>query len=74
MSLNNEFTKEQIDKALEEISKMNHMTMARLWRFTPTGANDLYLRFDLPTGQAFSDRLFKHFGGFTPDLSKTIGW
>lgn len=66
-----EYTKEEIENALEEIGKMPHSTMCRMWRF---GGNEIYFRSDLPTASVFKDRLFKHFGGFSPGISKTIGW
>jgi len=67
----NEYTIEQINEALEDIETMDHETMCRLWRF---GGNEIYFRNDLPTGEAFKRRLFYYFGGFTPEISKKIGW
>ncbi len=69
-----EFTQEQVDKAMEEIANMDHYTMCQMWRNAPIGQPNIYFRNDLPTGKAFSDRLFNHFGGFTPAISKSIGW
>ena len=68
-----EFTKEQIDKALEEIEELDHFTMCRYWRFAPSGT-EIYFRSDLPTGDAFKNRLFNYFGGFTPRISKMLGF
>ena len=69
-----EYTKEQITKAEEAIEKMEHEEMCRIWRFAPTGS-EIYFRGDLfPQGKSFKDRLFDHFGGFTPAISKSIGW
>lgn len=65
------YTQEQIDKALAEIANLDHYDMCRMWRF---GADEIYFRSDLPTGPAFRDRLFKYFGGFTPAISKELGW
>lgn len=65
------FTEEQIEKALTEISQMDHFTMCRYWRFGPPGT-EIYFRSDLPTGEAFKSRLFEHFGGFTPEISKQL--
>ena len=66
-----EFTQEQIDKALIEIENMDQETMCRMWRFQPAGS--IYFRNDLPISKAFHKRLFIHFGGFTPEISKEIG-
>mgnify|MGYP001571895818 CR=1 FL=1 len=54
----------------EEIDAMTHYEMARLWRFSPSG-NPM---FEGDVGEYFKDRLFKHFGGFTPGISKSLGW
>ena len=66
-----DFSKEDIDEALKEIAAMDHRTMCQYWRF---GGSDIYFRSDLPTGNAFKERLFTHFGGFTPEISKELGW
>lgn len=65
-----EFTQDDVKKALEEIDEMDHLTMCRLWRFSLTGT--IYFRSDLPTAEAFKKRLFDHFGGFTPEISKEL--
>lgn len=68
----------EIDKSAEEISSMTQHQMCRKWSFD--GAGSLYFRGDLITssgvslGDLFKDRLFKHFGGLTPEISKDIGW
>jgi len=67
-----EYTQEEIDKALDDISKMDHYTMCKLWRFAPAGS-EIYFRTD-GAGNAFTKRLFDHFGGFTPEISKELGW
>ena len=69
-----EYTEEEVKKALEEIELMDHYTMCKLWRHSPINVENIYFRKDLPTGAAFADRLFIHFGGFTPEISKSIGW
>ncbi len=66
-------TKKEIEEAFERIEKMDQFTMCRIWRFAPE-SSWIYLRSDLPTGSAFVERLFKHFGGFTPEISKELGW
>ena len=68
-----EFAEQQIEDALITIASMDHYTMCRFWRFAPIGS-DIYFRSDLPTGVAFKERLFGHFGGFTPEISKDLGW
>lgn len=67
-----EYTQEEIDKALAEIETMDHYTMCHKWRFSPIGS-EIYFRKDLPTAAAFGKRLFIHFGGFTPEISKQLG-
>ena len=52
------------------IDAMPHEEMCRKWRFAALG--DPLLQGAV--GAYFSDRLFKHFGGFTPEISKRIGW
>lgn len=68
-----EYTPKDIEDALKKIEDMDQYTMCKLWRYAPTGS-EIYFRSDLPTGEAFKNRLFKHFGGFTPEISKSIGW
>jgi len=67
------YTQEEIDLALERINKMEHYAMCRIWRFAPPGT-EIYFRSDLPTANAFKNRLFYHFGGFTPEISKQLGY
>jgi len=69
-----EYTQEEIDKALSEIESMTQYEMCKLWRFHHPADESIYFRNDLPTGKAFNDRLFKHFGGFTPAISIQVGW
>ncbi|MDD4000213.1 MAG: hypothetical protein PHX62_04895 [Bacilli bacterium] len=68
-----EFTQYEIDNALKEIESMDHFTMCKLWRFSGT-TSPIYFRSDLPTGKRFKERLFDEFGGFTPKISKQLGW
>lgn len=73
------YTQEEIDKAADEIREMDHYTMCYNWRMMKTGTH-IYFRKDLiastgmSLGDIYTDRLFKHFGGFTPEISKSIGW
>jgi len=67
-----EYTEQEVKDALAVIEKMGHYEMCSLWRFTK--GESIYFRSDLPTGEAFENRLFKYFGGFTPEISKELGW
>jgi len=56
----------------EEKAKIDNMTqeeLCRRWRFAPVG--DLLFQDD--TGDYFQKRL-KEKGGFTPEISKKLGW
>jgi hypothetical protein len=63
----------EIQKELDEIKKMSHEHMCRIWRFGVYGKKD-YLKSNTVIGDAFKERLWEHFGGFTPEISKQIGW
>jgi hypothetical protein len=52
------------------IDSMSHYEMCSIWRFAKSG-NPLIMG---ATGAYFKDRLFIHFGGFTPEISKDLGW
>ena len=57
----------------ETIDKINSMTqfdMCKLWRFAPSGHP--YFDSALPFFEVFKTRLFDHFGGFTPAISKAL--
>lgn len=69
--MSNQFTQQEIENALEEIKTLDHYTMCYIWRFNPPGT-EIYFRNDLPTSVAFLKRLFLHFGGFTPEISKQL--
>jgi hypothetical protein len=49
---------------------MNHFEMCYLWRHAPAG--HLYFDKRLPYHEVFWERLFNHFGGFTPEISKSL--
>jgi len=49
---------------------MSHREMASLWRHAPLG--HIYFDDRKPYFKIFEKR-FKEFGGFTPELSKSIG-
>uniref|UniRef100_A0A6M3XSJ5 Uncharacterized protein n=1 Tax=viral metagenome TaxID=1070528 RepID=A0A6M3XSJ5_9ZZZZ len=65
------YTKEQIDEYMEQIKAMTHKEMASLWRFAP--ASHPFFDRTLPFYVVFKKR-FDEFGGFTPEISKSIGW
>lgn len=67
------YTEEEVNEALTRIESMEHYTMCKLWRFAPSGS-EIYFRSDLKTGDAFKKRLFEHFGGFTTEISKQLGF
>jgi hypothetical protein len=54
-----------------KIDNMTQEEMASLWRFAPAG--HVLFRNDLPFSEYFQKR-FKELGGFTPEISKKIGW
>lgn len=58
------------EKMKKKIDKLSHYEMCRIWRFSKHG--NPYLMEE--AGEYFTDRLFKHFGGFTPEISKSLGW
>ena len=65
---------EKIELEIEEINKINqmsHVGMARLWRFAPS--EHPYFDSSMPYFKIFNKR-FKELGGFTPEISKAIGW
>ena len=68
--MNEQYTPEQ-QKIVDKINNMNHFEMCRLWRFAPSGHH--YFDNQLPYAEIFEKRLFKHFGGFTPEISKSLG-
>ena len=53
----------------EIIDNMSQYDLCRMWRFSPTG--NTLLQGD--TGQYFS-KVLKEKGGFTPQISKELGW
>ena len=58
------------EETKQKIDAMTHYEMASLWRFGKSG--HLYLTLG-ETGTYFHERLFGHFGGFTPEISKSLG-
>ena len=61
---------EKLDEELKKrIDSMSREDMARAWRFAPSGDP----RFQGAAGKYFEER-FKELGGFSPEISKKIGW
>ena len=52
------------------IDSMTREQMARIWRFSPVGSWPFNER---ESGDYFTNR-FKKLGGWSPELSKQIGW
>ena len=59
------------DPVIEDINKLSQEEMARLIRFAPVG--HIYFDTSKPYHAVFKKR-FKDLGGFTPKISKKIGW
>jgi hypothetical protein len=59
----------KIEGMKREIDKMSRFEMARKWRFAPVGDP----MFQGEVGDYF-DKRFKELGGFSPEISKKIGW
>ena len=57
--------------SIEKINQMTREDMYRAWRFSPPG--DPMFRTGTPEQIAF-DKRFKELGGFSPEISKKIGW
>ncbi len=65
---------DKIDEHMQTVDRINNMSqieMARLWRFAPPGHQ--YFDSSLPYFDIFKAR-FEELGGFTPAISKAIGW
>lgn len=60
---------ELTEKRKAEIDAMSHYDMCSMWRFAKTGTTLIMGE----CGDYFKKRLFEHFGGFTPDISKALG-
>ena len=67
--MSNEVTPEQ-QKEIDKINTMSHKEMCMMWRFAPAGHP--YFQDNLPYFEVFKKRLFDHFEGFTPGISKEI--
>lgn len=56
----------------QEIDNLTHEQMCDYWR--NGGGNPNWFDRREESSIYFYDRLFKHFGGFTPEISKKIGF
>lgn len=54
----------------EQIDAMSHRALCSLWRFGEP--ENLFLQGE--AGEYVKHRLFTELGGFTPAVSKSIGW
>lgn len=67
--------REQLEKEIEvcrnNVSKMSHEEMCRIYRFARSGSP--YFDSTKPFNAIFMAR-FNAFGGMTPEMSKKIGW
>lgn len=66
-----ELTKERIQELKNEIMQMSHIELVRRWRFAPIG-DEIFSNLELSA--LMKHRLFQHFGGITPEISKEVGW
>lgn len=64
-------TQKEIQADMDIINNMSRVEMARMWRFTSSGHR--YFDSSLPFYNVFQER-FKLLGGFSPEISKEIGW
>ena len=60
-----------VEEDLAKINSMSREEMCRLWRFTPPGHP--WFVSGSPQCEAFEKR-FKELGGFSPEISKRLGW
>ena len=60
---------DSVDK--KEIDALSHIEMCRMWRFG-TAKKEWLVKG--PAADYFRKRLFEELGGFTPEISKQIGW
>ena len=62
---------EDEQRIIDQINQMSQIDMASLWRFAPSGHP--YFDTTKPYFRVFNKR-FAELGGFTPTISKSIGW
>lgn len=69
--MNKKLSTEYIEKTIADINNLSHYNMCYLWRFASPGHE--YFDGSLPFYKVFKKR-FDEFGGFTPEISKSLGW
>lgn len=62
---------DEVQEHTNIINNMSQLEMARMWRYSPSG--HIYFDCALPFYKIFKER-FNDLGGFTPEISKRIGW
>jgi len=71
-NMNEPLTDAQIGIWVRKLFKMDQVTMARLYRFSPPG-HPVFDSNNNPLYEIFKMR-FAKLGGLTPSISKEIGW
>jgi hypothetical protein len=66
-----ELTTEEVKDWEKKIDGMSREEMAHMWRFSPSGHP--VFRYESPLFKRFKER-FANLGGFSPEISKKIGW
>ncbi len=56
----------------QQIDNLSHLQLCKAWRFG-TGEKEWFDK-SYEASTYFKDRLFNYFGGFTPQISKQIGF
>jgi len=64
-------TELEIQIEIDKINKLSQYEMCHLWRFSHPGHP--YFDRNLPLFEIFNKK-FKKLGGFTPEISKSLGW
>jgi len=62
-------TREEIDQHKSDIDKLSQFEMATLWRFSPSGHPYFNTEYN-----EIHEHFVSRFDGFTPKLSRAIGW
>ena len=57
------------EHTVESVKQLSRYDACRIWRFAESG----YLQTGCPVSDAFVEH-FKALGGFTPEISKSLGW
>lgn len=65
------YSKDEITAIYKDIDNMSHFAMASLYRFAPSGHP--YFDKNYPFNEYFMKR-FNELGGWTPEISKEVGW